>query len=198
MCRNHSELDTPAPDITGILSQIRAGDTAAQRDLFDAVYAELRRISRRQMRREDAAHLLQTTALVHEAYLRLVEWRDLGSLENRTHFFAVAARVMRNILTEHARRRDAQKRGGAYARVPLDEVLDSIEQSDRVCVLDLDAALDELAALDRRQAEIIELRTFAGLSSQAIADLLGLSKSTIDKSQRSARAWLHARLSDAS
>lgn len=191
-------MDSSAPDITAILSQIRAGDAAARQKLFDAVYSELQRISRLQMRREDASHLLQTTALVHEAYLRLVGWRDLGSLENRTHFFAVAARVMRNILTEHARRRDAQKRGGGYERVPLDEVLDSIEQSDRASVLDLDAALDELAAMDRRQAEIIELRTFAGLTSQEIADLFGLSKSTIDKSQRSARAWLHARLSEAS
>ena len=190
-------MDASSANITEILSQIRSGDAAARQTLFDAVYGELARLSRSQMRRERDAHTLQTTALVHEAYMRLVEWNDLGSLENRTHFFAVAARVMRHILTEHARRRDARKRGGGHERLPLDEVLDDIEQSDRVRFLDLDHALDELARLDKRQAEILELRMFAGLSAQAVAELLGVSKSTVDKAQRSARAWLHARLGDA-
>ncbi len=179
-------------EVTGLLAQWRAGDADAVDRLLPLVYEELRRLSARYLRRERQSHTLQPTALVHEAYLRLVgkdhpQWRD------RVHFFAVAAQQMRRILVDHARAHGAAKRGGDATVVTLDETLvyDRDRASDLVA---LDEALVALAEIDERKARIIELRYFAGLTLQEAAEVLGVSTATVNNESRFARAWLHRRL----
>jgi RNA polymerase sigma factor (TIGR02999 family) len=177
--------------IVQLLQNWRAGDEKAYARLVPLVYAELRRLARGQLRREQAGHSLQPTALVHEAYLRLVaadvDWR------NRTHFLSVAARVMRRILIEHARARRASKRGGEAVHVTLSGPIPAPE-SKPVDVLALDEALDRLREFDARQAQIVELCYFGGLTYPEIGELVGISAASVDRDLRHARAWLRREL----
>ena len=149
-------------DVTDLLLSWRQGDAAALDRLVPLVYDELRRVARRHLRRESPGHALQATALVHEVYLRLVDV-DRLTLTNRTHFFGVAAKLMRQILVDHARRQRADKRGGGVTMLGLDEVLPAAWTSS-VDVLALDQALDALSSIDARQCRVVELRFFAGLN----------------------------------
>ncbi len=180
-------------DVTGLLLSWRQGDAGALDRLVPLVYQELRRVARRHLHREPPGHALQTTALVHEVYLRLVDV-DRLTLTGRTHFFAVAATLMRQILVDHARRRRADKRGGGVTIVNLDEVSPAVQASS-VDVLALDEALDALSAIDVQQCRVVELRFFAGLTIDEAADALGVSSTTIEREWALAKAWLHRRLS---
>lgn len=188
--------DDAPRDITGLLHAWRAGDQAAGDQLMQLVYDELKRQAERAMRREDIAHTLQPTALVNEAYLRLVdqtriEWR------NRAQFFGVAANVMRRILVDHARQRRADKRGGGAAAVSLNDAIHAGDQplaDDGIEVLLLHEAIERLSAFDPMQAQLIELRYFAGLSIEETARTLGTSISTVKREWQIARAWLRVEL----
>ena len=158
-------------DVTGLLLSWRQGDAAALDRLVPLVYDELRRVARRHLRREHPGHALQATALVHEVYLRLVDV-DRLTLKSRTHFFAVAAKLMRQILVDHARRQRADKRGGGVTMLSLDDVSPAAQPSS-VDVLALDQALDALASIDARQCRVVELRFFAGLNIDEAAEALG-------------------------
>ena len=160
--------------------------------LMPSVYEELRRLAHRQLRQERPGHTLQTTALVHEVYLRLLEQRNLNT-DDRAHLLAVAARLMRFILVDYARRRRAIKHGGVAPHVPIDEALVvSPERADRF--LELDAALDRLSALDHRKLQVAELRLFGGLSTDEIAGTIGVSAITVKRDWQFARAWLEREL----
>ena len=178
--------------IPHLLQEWRRGDQSAYDRLFPMVYAELRRLARAQLRREHPGHSLQPTLLVHEAYLRLVraevDWRD------RTHFLSVAARVMRRILVEHARSKGAHKRGGVDQRVTLTGTIAAPEASP-IDVLVLDAAMERLRQLDARQADVVELCYFGGLTYAEIGEAIGVSEATVDRDLRHARAWLRRELS---
>jgi RNA polymerase sigma factor (TIGR02999 family) len=175
-----------------LLRQWRAGDHEAYDQLVPFVYAELRRLARSQLRRERADHSFQPTALVHEAYMRLaqanVDWQD------RTHFLRVAARAMRQVLVEHARGKRARKRGGDRHLVTLTGPI-AAPDAHQVDVLVLDQALDRLRALDAREAEIVELSYFGGLTYPEIGDAVGVSEATVHRALRHARAWLKNELS---
>lgn len=186
-------------DITGLLTAWRAGDEGALNDLLPIVYGELRRQARRALRREADGHTLQPTALVHEAYLRLIDQRR-AHWESRTQFFAVAAQVMRRILVDHARARRRAKRGGGAAQVTLTDVAASdvsAVDTDATAVdtLDLDEALTRLAALDPGKARLVELRYFAGMSISEASAALGVSPATVGREWAVARAWLRRELS---
>jgi len=178
--------------VTELLIAWSGGDEKALQRLLPLVYQELRRQAARYFRQERRDHTLQATALVHEAFVKLVDQRRV-QWRNRSHFFAVSATLMRRILVDHARRRRYLKRGGAAGSLRLDDVaiVASREQPDLVA---LDDALKELAELDAEQSRIVELRFFGGLSHQEIADALGLSVPTIERRWRLARAWLFERL----
>jgi RNA polymerase sigma factor (TIGR02999 family) len=177
--------------VTGLLIDWGNGDRGALDRLMPMVYEELRGIARRHLNMERSPQTLQSTALVHEAYVRLidqnrVQWRD------RAHFFAVSARLIRRILLDHARRRHAEKRGGASQRVTLEDVASPARQS--VDVLALDQALDSLAQLDSTQAQVVELRFFAGLTIAETAEALQISTATVQRDWITARAWLFDQL----
>jgi RNA polymerase sigma factor (TIGR02999 family) len=180
-------------DVTGLLLSWRQGDAAALDRLTPLVYDELRRVARGHLRREPPGHSIQATALVHEVYLRLVDV-DRMTLNSRTHFFAVAARMMRQILVDHARRKRADKRGGGVTMVSLDEVSPAA-QTTGVDVLALDQALDALSLFDVRQCRVVELRFFAGLDIDEAAEALDVSAATVEREWAMAKAWLHRRLS---
>jgi RNA polymerase sigma factor (TIGR02999 family) len=175
-------------DVTGLLDDWSRGDRGALDRLLPLVYTELRRIASRQLRRERAGHTLQPTALVHEAYLRMIEQRDVD-WRNRAHFFGVAAQVMRRILVDYARRQVAKKRGDAAQRVRLEEV-HAITSAIEIPVLALDRALTRLEEIDRGLAQIVELRAFAGLTIDEAAHVLKVSPSTAKREWRTAKAWL--------
>ena len=181
------------PDVTELLLEWRRGDKAALDRLTPLVYDELRRIAHRYMRGERGGHTLETTALVNEAYLRLanqqrVEWQD------RAHFFAVTAQVMRHVLIDHARRRHYAKRGGAAARqLPLEEE-HGMSHERAAELIALDDALDRLTRLDPRKGRVVELRYFGGLSLEETAEVLGVSVMTVRRDWRAARAWLYQAL----
>jgi RNA polymerase sigma-70 factor, ECF subfamily len=175
-------------ETTRLLSQWRAGDQAAFDRLLPIVYEELRRLAASYMRSERPDHLLQTTALVHEAYLRLVDQPEV-SCENRSHFLAVAAQVMRHVLVDYARARARAKRGGGAPALPLEDVaVISPERAEEV--LAVDAALEGLMAFDLRKGRIFELRHFAGLSVDEAAQVLQVSPATVARDWRMAKAWL--------
>ena len=183
---------TEPQDVTELLQQWRGGNADALERLLPLVYEELRRVARARLRQEQSGHTLQATALVHEAYLRLVGSRTTP--QNRTHLFAVAARLMREILVDHARRRAAQKRGGSATMMALEE---SIAAPDiaMVDLLALDEALTEMNALDSRLCRVVELRFFAGLNINETAEALDVSRATVERDWTVAKAWLHQRLS---
>ena len=181
-----------APPITQLLQQWRAGDAAALDVLTPLVYGELRRVAASHLRRERAGHGLQPTDLVHEAFVRLIR-QDTPDYQNRAHFMAIAAEHMRQILIDHARRRQRQKRGGGAVTVSLDPNQLAVEPA-KIDVLDLDAALVTLATFDQRKSRILEMHFFGGLPYQDIALVLGVHVNTVARDLRLARAWLLARL----
>ena len=177
------------PTVTELLVQWRAGDERALESLIPLVYSELRSLAHYSLRQERADHTLQSTALVHEAYVRLVG-RQPPTLQNRSHFFGVAARLMREILVEYARSQRAAKRGGGAPVLALDEI-ENVAQRVDVDLLLLDDALTELARLDERQSRIVELRYFSGLSIEETSEVLGISSTTVSREWTTARAWLY-------
>jgi RNA polymerase sigma factor (TIGR02999 family) len=183
----HFEASVPG-ETTRLLSEWRAGDQTAFDRLLPIVYEELRRLASHYMRAERADHLLQTTALVHEAYLRLIDDKNT-SYETRHHFFAVAAQVMRHVLVDYARARQRAKRGGGAPAVPLEDVaVISDERAEEVIAVD--AALENLMSLDVRKGRIFELRHFGGLSVEEAAQVLQVSPATVARDWRMAKAWL--------
>ena len=182
----------PAGVVTGLLQAWSAGNADAQEELLPLVYNELRRRAAGHLRRDRRDHTLQPTALVHEAYLRLVGQRDVD-WQSRTHFYALASRMMRRILVDHARARAAGKRPDGALRVTLDGTLASVDP--RGCdLLLLDQALSELALLDQRQERIVELCYFGGLTEVEVAAALSVSRSTVARELRSGKAWLYRRM----
>lgn len=191
-----SSDSNPTHAVTRLISRIRSGSEDSREELATLVYGELRRIAEACFRTQPASHTLQPTALVHEAFAKLVRGDAIGT-GGRAEFFAVAARAMRQILVDHARTRKREKRGGASARVAAGEAPDSIPSAtgaDPGELLDLDRALEDLALRDERQARIVELRFFAGLEMSEVATCLGVSLSTAEREWRVARAWLGQRL----
>ena len=181
-----------SPDATQMLLATRGGDRAAAEKLLPLVYDELRARAAALLTRERPDHTLQPTALVHEAFLRLVDQTRVDG-QDRVRFFAVASRAMRRVLIDHARKHRAAKRGGNLARITLDEAVAVSAQSD-VDTLDLEAALTRLTSLNERQGCVVELRFFAGLTVEEVAEVLGVSPKTIELDWRMARAWLHREL----
>jgi RNA polymerase sigma factor (TIGR02999 family) len=175
-------------DISGLLAAWNQGDKSAQEELLPLVYDELRRIARSHLRRERPDHTLQPTALVHEAYLRLVRGGEV-EWQCRAHFFGIAARLMRQILINHAEARAAERRGGGAYRVSL-SAADRVSDGTELDLIALDDALKELAALDARQAQVVELRFFGGLTVEETAEVMELSPATVKREWTSARAWL--------
>jgi RNA polymerase sigma factor (TIGR02999 family) len=183
------QIPMPAgPDVTQLLDEWSRGDRRALDRLLPLVYAELRRIAPRRLRRERDGHTLQPTALVHEAYLRLVEQRSVD-WRSRAHFYGVAAQMMRRVLVDHARRQAAKKRGDPGQRVPLDDIAETAA-APQIPVLALDDALSRLEQLDRGLARIVELRAFGGLTIDEAAHVLNVSPSTAKREWRTAKAWL--------
>ena len=181
-------------DLTALLLAWSDGDEAARSRLFEAVYDELRRLARRRLRSERRDVSLTPTGLVHEAYLKLIDQRRVH-WQNRTHFYAIAAHLMRRILVDQARARAAAKRGGDDVRIPLDDVAAGVAPRD-VDMLALDAALEKLASLDRRQSELVELRFFAGLTVEETAAALDVAPITVKRDWALARAWLFRQLQE--
>jgi RNA polymerase sigma factor (TIGR02999 family) len=182
---------SPNANVTALLAAWSDGDETARARLIDAVYDELRRLARGSLRGERADHSLTPTALVHEAYLKLIDQRHVR-WQNRAHFFAIAAHVMRRVLVDHARSRGAVKRDGGQ-RMPLQDVEAAADPLD-VDVLDLDAALEKLSMLDPRQSELVELRFFGGLTVDEAAAVVGVAPATVDRDWALARAWLFREL----
>jgi RNA polymerase sigma factor (TIGR02999 family) len=183
-----------AENVTKMLRDWRNGDQEALEQLIPVVYDELHRQAARYLRREHPGHTLQTTALIHEAYLRLINQQNI-EWQNRAHFYAIAARLMRQILVDHARRRQATKRGGSDIKVPLEEAM-VISPGENVDLVALDEALTRLAAIDPQQSRIVELRYFSGLSVEETAEVLGVSSRTVNRDWNVAKAWLRQQISE--
>ena len=178
--------------VTELLANWSRGDQEALNKLMPLVYDELHKLASRYLRRERQDHTLQTTALVHEAYLKLVDQRN-ANWENRVQFFAVSAQLMRRILVDYARRHRASKRGGDLYRLSLDDALVSTEEKDAE-LLGLDEALDRLAAIDPQQSRVVELRIFAGLTLEETGQALNISPRTVRREWNMAKAWLHRQI----
>jgi RNA polymerase sigma factor (TIGR02999 family) len=176
-------------DVTGLLARASSGDAAATAELFPVVYEELRTLAANHLAGERPNHTLQPTALVHEAYIRLVGADANGSWDNRAHFFGAAAKAIRRILIEHARARGRIKRGGGMERTTLQDV--EAPTGTNVDLLDLSESMDRLAAIDQAKAHVVELRFFGGLSLEETAKVLGVSVPTVSRHWEFARAWLH-------
>jgi RNA polymerase sigma-70 factor (ECF subfamily) len=185
-------VDGSSHDVTRLLIEWSRGNRGSLDRLMPLVYDELRRLAERNIRRERSDHTLQPTALVHEAYLKLVDQRQVH-WHDRAHFYAVAAQVMRRILVDHARRHGAAKRGRGVAKVSVDEIVLPAPQSD-VDVVALDESLERLATLDERQSRVVELRFFGGLTVEETAEVLNVSPATVKNDWRLARAGLYSEL----
>jgi len=181
-------------DVTHLLIQWSKGDSAALDALVPLVYDELRGLAQLYLSREKPGHTLSSTALVHEAYLRLVKQKDV-TWQNRAHFFAVAARMMRRILVDHARKHGYAKRGGGAMTLSLDETIAPAAPERELDLVALDDALEALAKLDERQSRMVELRFFGGLSIEETSEVLGVSAPTVKREWASARAWLFREIS---
>jgi RNA polymerase sigma factor (TIGR02999 family) len=186
--------EDPSSQVTELSQHWVQGDERALRDLVPVVYQELRRVARHHLESERSEHTLQSTALVHEAFLRLLGGQPI-ELQNRAHFIAVASRLMRQILVDYARNRRALKRDGGN-RIDFEELAELAIRADEDLVV-LDHALDELSRLDERQGKIVELKFFGGLSAPEISDLLGVSRATVDRDWATARIWLRRQMSRA-
>jgi RNA polymerase sigma factor (TIGR02999 family) len=184
----------PLTDVSDLLIDLSRGDQDALNKLMPLVYDELRRLASRYLRHERPGHTLQTTALVHEAYMKLVDQKN-ANLQNRVQFFAVAAQVMRHILVDYARSRKAFKRGGDYFRLSLNEAVISSEEKDPD-LLTLNEALNGLAAIDPQQSRVVELRVFGGLTVEETAEALEISARTVKREWSMAKAWLHQQIKD--
>lgn len=182
-------------DVTRILSQIESGDPAAAEQLLPLVYDELRKLAAARLSQERPGETLQGTALVHEAYVRLVDTEKAQHWNSRGHFFGAAAEAMRRIIVEHARHRGRLKRGGQRQRVDLDSAC-SIQEPPALDILALDEALTKLAVIAPVKAELVKLRFFAGLTMPQAAEALGLSLATVERYWTFAKAWLHSELAD--
>jgi RNA polymerase sigma-70 factor (ECF subfamily) len=184
---------TPSPPVTQLLVAWGNGDETARDELMPLVYQELHRLAHHYMKRESPGHTLQTSALVHEAFVKLVDQKDV-QWRNRAHFFGIAAQLMRRILVDHARGRQYLKRGGGATHVSLDEAA-IVSQERAADVVALDEALTNLAALDARKSQIVELRFFGGLSIEETAEVLAVSPGTIMRDWTLAKAWLRREMS---
>ena len=184
---------SPPHEITQLLAEWSDGNQAALDQLYPLVYNELRRLAHGYLRRERKGHTLQTTALINEAYLRLVDQKHVH-WANRSHFFGISAQIMRRILIDHARRYDYAKRGGGAQRISLDEAAIVAKQRGRALLM-LDEALNSLAEIDPRRSQVVELRYFGGLNNEEIAGVLKISENTVMRDWNMARAWLYQELS---
>jgi RNA polymerase sigma factor (TIGR02999 family) len=191
MAAEDSRSPPSAANVTALIGAWQGGQPGAAERLMSVVYDDLRRLARRQLRREGRAATLRPTELVHESYVRLLG--QAGTAENRAHFLALAATMMRRVLVDRARRRHALRRGGVTCLVPLDEI-DQATSPRSIDVIALDAALEELAAFDSRQAQVVELHFFGGLPFEEVATVLETSPSTVFREWRVARLWLMKRL----
>jgi RNA polymerase sigma factor (TIGR02999 family) len=180
-------------DITQMLRECSSGSKVAWDDLLPLVYDELHRQAARYLRRERAGHTLQTTALIHEAYLKLIDQRNVN-WESRTHFFAIAAQAMRRILVDYARTTHRKKRGGDDIKLPLDEAMLAVADDRSVDLIALDEALNKLAKKDQQQSRIVELRYFGGLTLEETAEALHISRATVANDWSMAKVWLYREL----
>ncbi len=200
MIQTYPESPRPPRTVTALLNAVRTGEPKAFDRLMTLVYDELRRMAHHKLRFERAGHTLNTTDLVHEAYLRLAH-QQWAQVQNGTHFFAIAAQAMRRILVSHARKRHAAKRGGQALRVPLHEALDegeavfTTEQAEEL--LALDVALTKLERFNERGCRVIEYRFFGGMTHEEIAEVMGLSTVTVRRAWTRARMWLRKEMSEA-
>ena len=179
-------------EVTQVLRELSDGHESAPERLMPLVYDELRKLAAGYLKSERTDHTLQATALVHEAYIRLVDWKNV-SWQNRAHFFALAAQVMRRILVDHARARNAGKRGGAMTKLALEEAV-SFPRQTEIDLLSLDESLKALAEFDPAQSRIVELRFFGGLTIEETAEIMGVAPATVKREWAMAKAWLHQRL----
>jgi RNA polymerase sigma-70 factor, ECF subfamily len=182
------------PNVTQLLVNWNNGDPSALDQLLPLVNDELRRLARNYLRRESPGHTLQPTALVNEAYLRLIDQRQV-QWQNRAHFFGIAAQLMRRILVDHARRHAYAKRGGGALQVSFDEGM-AVTEAKAAELLAVNEALEKLTALDARKGRIVELRFFGGLNLDETAEVLGISSPTVQREWRAAKAWLHRILTE--
>jgi len=187
-------MASDSDNVTRLLLEWGDGNQQALEALVPLIYKELRNLAHNFLYRERPGHTLQTTALVHEAYLKLIDQND-ARWQNRAHFFAIAAQAMRRILIDSARKHAAAKRGGPQAELSLDEVADIALEPD-INLLKLDEALNELAKIDLRQSRIVELRYFGGLTIEETAEVISVSPATVKREWMMARAWLHQELTD--
>jgi len=187
-------MTQPNPEVSILLQRVKSGDDSAKEALFIELQSELRGMAAALMSRERPDHTLQATALVNEACLRLLDSDAIENATDRRYFFATANRAMRQILVDHARRRQTTKRGGQYARGSLDVVLDNFEQSNKCNFVDLEASLERLEQESPRQREVVELRFFSGLSVPEVAEVLSVSVGTVERDWRLARAKLYQSL----
>jgi RNA polymerase sigma factor (TIGR02999 family) len=183
------ETDENSHNLTQMLREWGEGDAKVLDSLMPLVYEELRRQASRYLRKERANHTLQTTALIHEAYIKLIDQKSV-EWQNRSHFFAIASVAMRRILVDYARERHREKRGGSAENLALDEALQISSDERSVDLIALDEALNRLAKLDKRQAKVVELRYFSGLSIDETAEILGVSNATVRLDWNLAKAWL--------
>jgi RNA polymerase sigma-70 factor, ECF subfamily len=188
-----SNPSSPPHQITQLLAEWSEGNQAALDKLYPLVYNELRRLAHGYLRRERKGHTLQTTALINEAYLRLVDQKHVH-WANRSHFFGISAQIMRRILIDHARRYDYSKRGGGAQRISLDEAALVAKERGRALLM-LDEALNNLAKIDPRRSHVVELRYFGGLNNEEMAGVLKISENTVTRDWNMARAWLYQELS---
>ena len=193
MSAEKSFMENESGQITILLREWSDGKPEALDKLLPLVYTELHRQAKRYLRRERAGHTLQTTALIHEAYLKLIEQKDV-EWESRTQFFAISAQLMRRILVDHARTRDALKRGGDNLKLSLEAAMLVVVNEKNVDLIALDEALTKLAKIDEQQVRIVELRFFSGLSMAEAAEVLKISRATATRDWAMAKAWLHREL----
>jgi RNA polymerase sigma factor (TIGR02999 family) len=189
-------MENPAENsqnITRMLKDWSGGDREALDQLLPFVYDELHRQASRYLRRERSDHTLQTTALIHEAYLKLIDQKEV-EWQNRAHFFAVAAQAMRRILVDYARTRKREKRGGDDVKLQLDEAVNVSSGEKSIDLVALDEALTRLSTFDERQARVVELRYFSGMTEEETAEVLGTSPATVRRDWNMAKAWLHSQL----
>jgi RNA polymerase sigma factor (TIGR02999 family) len=187
--------DKSSHEITQMLIELTDGNTEVVDAILPHIYDELKRLAGSYLRRERSDHTLQPTALVHEAYLKLIDQKNV-KWQNRAHFFGIAAQVMRRILMDHARKHKAEKRGGEFEKLPIEEEILIVSHDKSAELVALDDALKTLAEIDEQKAKIVELRYFGGLSIEETAEVMGVSVPTINRQWRMAKAWLYGQISN--